>query len=368
MWDIGATPTLVINQRLRRDHPAHSSTSTFSAQGALYGGHQKILRHGAVMMAGIVAQQAMIPLGEVPHRYWRVFIVDNNGQGDFTTVARIEMYSSAMDGPARTDRCVGGTAIYSSQGGAIGTEPASNAFNDNNGEIWGTSPSGAARLNCWIGYDFGSPIAIDRFALQSRSSFTTQTPKNFRLEYSDDNATWTTLFTPAAQSSWANNEQRLFTAPAYSQSYIGSPHGSHRYWRVHCGRSNSGGDTYAAAEVEMRATPGGSDQCSGGTATAHSNFSGTFDAPKAFDNNAATLWSASGGASDGWLKYDFGSAVVVAEVMIQARNDASFTQTPRWGCIEFSDDNAIWNTAWEYAMPLTYSAGLAQVTTDPAYV
>jgi hypothetical protein len=306
-----------------------------------------------------------------PHRYWRMFITDNNGSADWTSVNRLEMYSSALDGPARIDRCSGGTPIYSSQGGSPGTELASCAFDDVNGLIWTTSPQITGRLNSYIGYDFGSPIAIDRFGVQARGLNATsvlQTPKSFRFEYSDDNVSWTTLFTPSDQTGWLANEQRLFTAPSYSQSYSGSPHGAHRYWRIHCALSNIQNDIFSAAEVEMRATPGGADQCSGGTASAHSVFSSTFNADKAFDNNNSTLWSANGSSDDGWLKYDFGTAVTVAQVMIRARNDSSFTQTPRWGQIEFSDDNVKWSTAWGYAMASTYSAGLAQTTTDPAYV
>lgn len=309
---------------------------------------------------------ASAPVGGA-HRYWRVFVVANDGQIDWTSVNRLEMYSSALDGPARVDRCVGGTPIFSTQGGFSGGEPATGAFDDTNAAIWVTAAPSSNRNNCWIGYDFGSPIEIDRFAIQARDTSVTMSPKTFRLEYSDDNVTWTTLFQPADQTGWAINEQRLFTAPSYSQTYSGSPHGAHRYWRVHMARSNSGSSTFSAAEVEMRATPGGADQCNGGTASAHSVFSG-FPASLAFDNNAATLWSANGDTSDGWLKYDFGTPVTVSEVMIQARNDSSFTQTPRWGQIEFSDDNVRWSTAWSYAMASTYSAGLSQVTTDPAYV
>lgn len=321
------------------------------------------------MIPGIVAQVGAGESAPVAgHRYWRVFVVDSD-DASWTSLSRLEMYSSQLYGAGRTDCCVGGTPIYSSQGGFNNAEVASNAFDDLNNTVWTTRPSGSARLNSYIGYDFGAPIAIDRFALQTRGESTTQMPRNFRLEYSDDGSIWTTLYTPAAQTGWTANEMRLFTTPDYAPpAYTGSPQGAHRYWRIHCARSSDGGSTYSAGEVEMRATPGGADQCNGGTATAHSNFSGSFNAPKAFDNNPATLWSANGAAGDGWLKYDFGSPVEVAEVMIQARNDASFGQTPRWGQIEFSDDNAHWSVAWEYEMPSTYSAGLVQVTTDPAYV
>lgn len=308
------------------------------------------------------------------HRYWRVFIANpQTGQTDWTSVNRIEMYSSALDGPKKKDRCTGGTVLFSTQGGLFGNESAAKAFDDINGDIWTTSPSGAARLNCYIGYDFGTPINIDRFSMQAREGSITQTPMDFSLQYSDDNSSWTTLFTPASQTSWGLQEQRVFTAPSYSQSYSGSPHGAHRYWRIHMSLSDSGGFTFSAAEIEMRATPSGADQCSGGTASAHSVFGsnpGSFDADKVFDNNNATLWSANGSNADGWIKYDFGSGVTVsvAEIAIRARNDGSFGQTPRYGVVEWSDNGTTWNSAWYYAMASGYAAGTNQVSTDPAYV
>lgn len=323
------------------------------------------------MIPGIVAQAStgQSP-ASMPHRYWRVFIVSNNGQAN-TSIGEIEMYSSALDGAARKNRAVGGTASAISNNPG---ETAAMAFDNSNAGIWAATGTS----NLWIKYDFGSgnDIVIDRFTLKCRSGgFQTQAPNTFRLEFSDDDTNWSIAFQPSAQASWATNEQRLFVSPSYvAPSYSGSPHGTHRYWRLHFSRDNNGGENaYSAAEVEMRATPAGADQCSGGTASAHSVFGsnpGANDAAKAFDNNTATLWSASGSSTNGWLQYDFGSgnAVAVAEIMLQARNDASFTQTGRWGCVEFSDDGSEWSTAWEYAMASTYSAGLAQTSTDPAYV
>lgn len=320
------------------------------------------------MIPGITAQA--VPGATVPesgHRYWRIFILDNNGEVSNISVGEIEMYSSQIDGAARKNRAIGGTASAISNN--PGEVPA-NAFSNNNSLIWAVT----GVTNKWIMYDFGAgnEIVIDRFALKARSGgFTTQMAKNFRLEWSDDNSVWTTAFQPAEQTGWARNEQRLFVSPSYvAPAYSGSPHGAHRYWRLQFSRDNNGAEgAISCAEVEMRATTGGADQCAGGTASAHSVFSGS-PASNAFDNNAATIWSANGSSNNAWLKYDFGvgNAVSVAQIMLQARNDSFFTQTGRWGCVQFSDDNSEWSTAWEYAMPLTYSAGLAQVSADPAYI
>lgn len=302
------------------------------------------------------------------HRYWRTFFLDNNGAANYIAVSRLQMYSSVSNGGARINMCTGGTILYDSQGGS-GGDNAVNAFDDDNGTIWANGSGG--NTNHYLGYDFTTPVVIDRFMLQTRSNNNDQMAKNIKLECSDDNATWTTVYTSTAQTAWGPNEERLFTLPSYAATYSGSPHGTHTYWRLHFAKDNAGtGFTYSAAEVEMRATAGGANQCTGGTATAHSTFGsipGSFDPSKAFDANAATFWSANGASADGWLKYVFAAPVAVGQIRIQARNDGSYGQTPRYGMVEFSDDNVHWSVAWEYTMAATYSAGSAQNHTDPEY-
>lgn len=76
------------------------------------------------------------------------------------------------------------------------------------------------------------------------------------------------------------------------------------------------------AECEMRASAGGADLCTGGTATA-SSTSGGNAASNAFANDGTTTeWIALSG-DDEWLQYEFGSAVTIEEVYIQAASGAN---------------------------------------------
>ena len=68
-------------------------------------------------------------------------------------------------------------------------------------------------------------------------------------------------------------------------------------------------------EVEMRASIGGADLCSGGAASASTTFGGS-DPENAFDNSIGSSWSAAAAAYTDWLQYTFASPVTVEEVEI----------------------------------------------------
>lgn len=132
---------------------------------------------------------------------------------------------------------------------------------------------------------------------------------------------------------------------------------AHRYWGLLVTARPGSGNGVSIAEVEMRATSGGADQCSGGTA---SGLSSAGQVPaNAFDNNDATVWYYGSVPAGGLLlSYDFGSAVTVAEVIL--RNAAvgstypGVTYGPAACWVQWSDDG----TAWQYGTPASDLSGL----------
>jgi hypothetical protein len=110
---------------------------------------------------------------------------------------------------------------------------------------------------------------------------------------------------------------------------------SYRYWRIRFGAITG---TARFAEVEMRLTAGGADECNGGTA-----ISSTGTAADAFDNNTGTDWVSTTNDSNCWIGYDFGAGnnKAIAEVLLRA----SSTTLPT-GCgsfaIQRSNDNVTW--------------------------
>lgn len=143
----------------------------------------------------------------------------------------------------------------------------------------------------------------------------------------------------------------------------------HRYWRIRSTKIQGAGasDNMGLVEVEMRAYPGGPDQCSGGTALSDSDFSGAFPKTAAFDNNTSTIWSSTtGGSAAHWIGYDFGTAVNVNEVFITSRTDY-LNSNVLTAFVESSDNGSAWTTQWQYTLMADWTAGETRTLTRPAY-
>jgi hypothetical protein len=145
------------------------------------------------------------------------------------------------------------------------------------------------------------------------------------------------------------NHTGAFTAPAgntVTLNHLPGTFGLHRYWRVRTLITTAAGPT-AYAEIQMRALPGGADQCVGGTPLSSTNSATAgFTTPaNAFDDNTATAWaSTNADGQTAWIGYDFGVPTDVTEIALTARSDASPTQTPTRFVLEWSDDGATWAT------------------------
>lgn len=129
----------------------------------------------------------------VPHKYWRINITASNNHA---SVTEIEM-SADVGGP---DLCVGGTIVSS------GTYPASDcnmayAFDDatSGPNCWASNVSTAG----WIGYAFASPVAISEVRIWARV-YSSQTPRDFSIEYSDDGVSYTAVSSYTGLTSWPN--------------------------------------------------------------------------------------------------------------------------------------------------------------------
>lgn len=134
---------------------------------------------------------------------------------------------------------------------------------------------------------------------------------------------------------------------------------AHRYWRVLMDRNNSNGRA-ALKKLEMRATVGGADQCTGGTPLTSGTSSGT-TAAMAFDNSAATEWQSEIGPNQGFasIGYNFGSAVDVLEIALTLGVNASMQSSSAY--LSYSDDGAVWDFLAPYLNLTAYAASATAV-------
>lgn len=132
---------------------------------------------------------------------------------------------------------------------------------------------------------------------------------------------------------------------------------AHRYWALLVTARPGSGNGVGLAEVQMRATTGGANIATGGTAGGASSFG--FVPANAFDGNAGTDWhNAATGGLPVRLSYDFGSAVDVAEIAVTTPGAGSTypgaTYGPAACWIQWSDDG----TAWRYGTGAADLSGL----------
>jgi hypothetical protein len=152
----------------------------------------------------------------------------------------------------------------------------------------------------------------------------------------------------------------------FSSSFELSTNNVRRYWRIYITAGGAGFDNYYnIQEIEMRLTTGGVDQCTGGTASASSVYTG-LGAANAFDNDTAGLnsyWHADAGTT-GWIQYDFGVDVnkPIAELWMYPRGQAQQFRMPSTFLIQSSPNGFAWRTeasysgvVWVAATPQTFA-------------
>lgn len=133
---------------------------------------------------------------------------------------------------------------------------------------------------------------------------------------------------------------------------------AHQYWRLYITEGNSATGVDIAT-LQMRATSGGADQCSGGTASA-SNAAGANPAVNAFDGSNTTTWQTTALPTlPVWLKYAFAAPVTVTQIAM-VFSSAGYSFAPKAFDVQFSDDNSSWTTAWS-------ASGLSSPTFSTTY-
>lgn len=289
------------------------------------------------------------------HRYWRVYISATRG-GGWPALSQVIFRTVAAGAQA----AVGGTPLES---GHYADWTAARAFDADNASSWSAGDYSPA----WIGYDFGAsnPVDIVEVALRSRGDggdWGADSPSEGRIEYSDNGSSWTPAFTFTVTNWTAGAQLRTATLTAVTPPTAAA----RRYWRLRMLANNTG--QTGMGEISMAATPGGADQCTGGTAFASGSYGGSYSPSSAFDNNSTSNWFQSGSYVGIYIGYDFGTPVDVNEVrVVRAAEDPPGTF--HIFVVESSPDNVAWtfewlcyNTAWSSATAVVFTRPTVQVS------
>lgn len=165
-----------------------------------------------LMMAGGSA-----PPSPSAHRYWRVLITANDGDAQYVGFTEIEMRGS-----------IGGPNLLVPQSAVNRAATANNSVNSNN-EAWRATDlsmssgwlGSATALPAWWKYDFGSPwhsgassVEIKQIVIYGSWNAPSASPRDFQLQWSDDNTSWTTVLTVSGQTGWTGaSDARTFNVP-----------------------------------------------------------------------------------------------------------------------------------------------------------
>lgn len=168
-----------------------------------------------------------ISIGAAPatgaHGWWRVQVTASGPSNFAPAIAELQ-FRATVGG---ANQAVGGVASASSIFNAGWV--AANAFDGNAATSWSALNPGVA----WVAYHFAAPVSVAQISMKARAD-ANDMPISFDVQYSDDGAAWTTLWSVGGQTGWALGETRLFVPTGQLQvldlsgrgrivSVVGSP-------------------------------------------------------------------------------------------------------------------------------------------------
>lgn len=136
------------------------------------------------------------------YRYWRIFILNNNGDSYFLALNEVELRGSVGGADITTPATpVTASSSYSAQYGPEYTVDNSLSVEP----LWLSSAN--AVTNQWLRYDLGTPTAIAQVAMCWNAAGLAgagTSPKDLLIEGSNDGTTFTTVKEFPGNTSWTS--------------------------------------------------------------------------------------------------------------------------------------------------------------------
>jgi hypothetical protein len=271
---------------------------------------------------------------------WRINCSATLNPGSWLSTSEVEMRATV----GGADQCTGGTASASAQNA---TNVASRAFDNSTSTIY---QSGTGTMPVWLQYQFAAAVTVGEVMIRSTNT-AGDAPSSFTIEYWDGSA-WQVAKTVAGVL-WKASQQKTFPIGSVKASSDASE------WRVFITDNQGSGTFSSIAEVELRATIGGADQCTGGTPWASSvNFT-QGSVAGGFDNSNSTKWQAVDATLPQWLAYAFTTAPNVTELALTAPA-TNVGDTPTVFRLQYHDSEQ-WQDKYSIVTPATWTAGEQRV-------
>lgn len=142
--------------------------------------------------------------------YWRIMVTGvPAGNDGYTGMDEIQFRT--VKGVAEN---VADSATLMSSTPYFGAQSAQKAFNNTPSDVW--LPTYSAGVDCWCMAKFAAQKVVRQLAVSITGLETNRWPQQFKLQKSDDNSVWTTVFTKNKGSdftNWTNGQFLLFDVP-----------------------------------------------------------------------------------------------------------------------------------------------------------
>lgn len=137
------------------------------------------------------------------HRFWRVYISAVQS-GPYTSIQELEFRASV----GGASLCVGGTPYGSS---FVAGQPPEYAFDGNLSNPINAWTAGAP--DQWVLYHFPQHVTVAEVSIlpQNRSDLLNRSPKDFKVQHSDDGVTWTDAATFTGVAGWTLGVPKQFS-------------------------------------------------------------------------------------------------------------------------------------------------------------
>ena len=137
------------------------------------------------------------------YQYWRIFMVDNNGSSSYVFFAEIEL-AETIGGP---DVTTPSTPVTASSTLSTNFLPEKTIDNITDSSTYWLPTS---NTNQWVRYNLGTPKNIVQMRIYPYNGSYTYSPKNFRLEASNDDVNFTPIITVSSYNSWGVQPSSTF--------------------------------------------------------------------------------------------------------------------------------------------------------------
>lgn len=287
--------------------------------------------------------------GRKQFRYYKMNIV--SGMSSWTELQEMEL-ATTVNGKDVTTPTTPVTAIGYYNSGAEVMKPeglVDNNLSDPDKGAWSHSSTNYPQ---WVIFDLGQPLRLDEVRIMGRnkSGYYDRGPKQFEIQGSNDNSSWTLLNTLTANDTYKPLTYKRFRLVPIK----------YRYYKMEI-FGTEGGDGYSSIGRVLYGLNNTIVTTSLNTKVTASSFYSTNPVTNLIksDNpqNGDDAWTSSTPTLPQWIIHDFGIATEIDQIRMIPQLSPHNQRAPKFFRILGSNDGAIWDTIKDFRNVTGWTSG-----------